>query len=109
MKRRDPIIGIISITPPRTAGTRLRSLLPGLLLALGSIAGCHVGNFSASIDSNSKLPQFKFSAIPSQSEPPVVSIESIETGESIESIESIESGGSGGRIESDDDRASSAE
>jgi hypothetical protein len=35
MKRRDPIIGIISITPPRTAGTRLRSLLPGLLLALG--------------------------------------------------------------------------
>jgi len=94
MKRRDPIIGIISITPPRTAGTRLRSLLPGLLLALGSIAGCHVGNFSASIDSNSKLPQFKFSAIPSQSEPPV---------------ESIESGGSGGRIESDDDRASSAE
>ena len=100
MKRRDPIIGIIgiisiiSITPPRTAGTRLRSLLPGLLLALGSIAGCHVGNFSASIDSNSKLPQFKFSAIPSQSEPPV---------------ESIESGGSGGRIESDDDRASSGE
>jgi len=103
MKRRDPIIGIIgiisiiSITPPRTAGTRLRSLLPGLLLALGSIAGCHVGNFSASIDSNSKLPQFEFSAIPSQSEPPV---ESIETGES---------GGSGGRIESDDDRASSGE
>ena len=100
MKRRDPIIGIISITPPRTAGTRLRSLLPGLLLALGSIAGCHVGNFSASIDSNSKLPQFKFSAIPSQSEPPVVSIERIESGGS---------GGSGGRIESDDDRASSAE
>ena len=91
MKRRDPIIGIISITPPRTAGTRLRSLLPGLLLALGSIAGCHVGNFSASIDSNSKLPQFEFSAIPGQSEPPVESIES------------------GGRIESDDDRASSAE
>ena len=106
MKRRDPIIGIISITPPRTAGTRLRSLLPGLLLALGSIAGCHVGNFSASIDSNSKLPQFEFSAIPSQSEPPVESIESIETGESGESGESIESGG---RIESDDDRASSAE
>ena len=65
------------VTSTRTNGNGLRGLLPGLLLALGSIAGCHVGNFSASIDSNSKLPQFEFSAIPSQSEPPVEGVESI--------------------------------
>jgi hypothetical protein len=69
------------VTSTRTNGNGLRGLLPGLLLALGSIAGCHVGNFSASIDSNSKLPQFEFSAIPSQSEPPVEGVESVESDE----------------------------
>jgi len=63
----------------------VRGLLPGLLLALGSIAGCHVGNFSASIDSNSKLPQLEFSAIPSQSEPPVENAQSVERVEKNES------------------------
>jgi len=40
-----------------------------LCLCLGSAPGCHVGNFSASIDSDTRLPQFEFSAIPSQWEP----------------------------------------
>ena len=79
------------VTSTRTNGNGLRGLLPGLLLALGSIAGCHVGNFSASIDSNSKLPQFEFSSIPSQSEPPV---ENIEGAEAIESVESDQEGAS---------------
>ena len=79
MTRRAPV------TSTRTNGNALKGLLPGLLLALGSIAGCHVGNFSASIDSNSKLPQFEFSAIPSQSEPPVESSEGAEGAERVES------------------------
>jgi len=40
-----------------------------LCAGLAVLGGCHVGNFSASIDSDSKLPQFEFSAIPSQWEP----------------------------------------
>ncbi len=43
-------------------------------LGLGSAPGCHVGNFSASIDSNTRLPQFEISAIPSQWEPAVENI-----------------------------------
>jgi hypothetical protein len=89
MTRRAPV------TSTRSNGNGLRGLLPvllpALLLALGSIAGCHVGNFSASIDSNSKLPQFEFSSIPSQSEPPV---ENIEGAEAIESVESDQEGAS---------------
>ncbi|HCK53320.1 MAG TPA: hypothetical protein DIC23_08900 [Planctomycetaceae bacterium] len=42
-----------------------------LCLATGMASGCHVGNFSASIDSDSQLPRFEFSAIPSQWEPAV--------------------------------------
>jgi len=42
-----------------------------LCVGLVVLGGCHVGNFSASIDSDSKLPQFEFSAIPSQWEPTV--------------------------------------
>ena len=80
------------VTKPRIDGNTLRGLLPGLALvlalALGSISGCHVGNFSAEIDSNSKLPQFEFSAIPSQSEPPVESIKAVA------SVESDEAGAS---------------
>ena len=85
------------VTKPRIDGNTLRGLLPGLALALvlalalGSISGCHVGNFSAEIDSNSKLPQFEFSAIPSQSEPPVESIKAVAA---VESVESDEAGAS---------------
>jgi len=42
-----------------------------LCLATGMASGCHVGNFSASIDSDSRLPQFEYSAIPSQWEPAI--------------------------------------
>ena len=53
-----------------------------LCLGLGSAPGCHVGNFSASIDSNTRLPQFEFSAVPSQWEPEGEEFESQEsTGE----------------------------
>jgi len=83
------------VTKPRIDGNTLRGLLPGLALvlalALGSISGCHVGNFSAEIDSNSKLPQFEFSAIPSQSEPPVESIKAVAA---VASVESDEAGAS---------------
>ncbi|MBQ17790.1 MAG: hypothetical protein CMJ65_11760 [Planctomycetaceae bacterium] len=34
-------------------------------------AGCHVGNFSASIDSNTLLPRVEFSAVPEQWEPEI--------------------------------------
>tara|TARA_B100000029_G_scaffold165745_1_gene161941 strand:- start:610 stop:879 length:270 start_codon:yes stop_codon:yes gene_type:complete len=50
------------------------SMSPCLGLTLGLVfltAGCHVGNFSATLDEDSSLPQFEFSAIPSQSEPDI--------------------------------------
>lgn len=52
-------------------------------LGLGSAPGCHVGNFSASINSDSRIPQFEFSAIPSQWEPLV---EDAEAAEDVEAV-----------------------
>jgi len=73
------MIRCFPIARPRPAVRPPRGLVPGLVLILGSIAGCHVGDFSASIDSNFRLPQIEFSAIPSQSEPPVESADGIES------------------------------
>ena len=42
-----------------------------LSITLMVLGGCHVGNFSASIDSDTRLPEFEFSAIPDQWEPNV--------------------------------------
>jgi hypothetical protein len=58
-------------TASRTTRTTLN-----LLLASVALTGCHIGDFSASFDSDSRLPKFELSAIPSQSEPPVQYIES---------------------------------
>ena len=54
-----------------------------LCLGLGSAPGCHVGNFSASINSDSRIPQFEFSAIPNQWEPVV---EDVEAAEDVEAV-----------------------
>ena len=43
----------------------------GLSITLTVLGGCHIGNFSASIDSATRLPEFEFSAIPDQWEPNV--------------------------------------
>ena len=40
-------------------------------ITLTVLGGCHIGNFSASIDSDTRLPEFEFSAIPDQWEPNV--------------------------------------
>ena len=63
-------------TASRTTRTTLN-----LLLASVTLTGCHVGDFSASIDSDSRLPQFELSAIPNQSEPPVQYIETAVPGD----------------------------
>ena len=42
-----------------------------LSITLTVLGGCHVGDFSASIDSDTRLPEFEFSAIPDQWEPNV--------------------------------------
>ena len=63
-------------TASRTTRTTLN-----LLLASVALTGCHVGNFSASFDSDSRLPQFELSAIPSQTEPPVQYIETAAPGD----------------------------
>ncbi len=63
-------------TARRTTRTTLN-----LLLASVALTGCHVGNFSASFDSDSRLPQFELSAIPSQTEPPVQYIETAAPGD----------------------------
>ncbi len=50
---------------------RLGRCLGCFLVTIVAAAGCHVGNFSASIDSNTLLPQFEFSAVPGQWEPDI--------------------------------------
>ena len=63
-------------TASRTTRTTLY-----LLLASVALTGCHIGDFSASFDSDSRLPQFEISAIPSQSEPPVQYIKTAAPGD----------------------------
>ena len=52
-----------------TFSPQLASL--ALSISLMMLGGCHIGNFSASIDSDTRLPEFEFSAIPDQWEPNV--------------------------------------
>ena len=69
----------------RSSNARLRDTTSrttlNLLLASVALTGCHIGDFSASYDSGSQLPQFELSAIPSQSEPPVQYIETAAPGD----------------------------
>ena len=48
-----------------------RGILTMLVLTALAAGGCHVGSFSAAIDSDTMLPVVEFSAVPEQWEPPI--------------------------------------
>ncbi len=70
-----------SNAPIRDTKSRTTRTTLNLLLASVALTGCHIGDFSASFDSDSRLPQFELSAIPSQSEPPVQYLETAAPGD----------------------------